>query len=85
MQSEIGSNFWLSPDDVIGSNVIPSPDIFNCAGSDYVWLSTCRSAIELVIRTIEQRNPNVKKVVWSSSIYLSDSFRTFREGWITRL
>ena len=63
MQSEIGSNFWLSPDDVIGSNVIPSPDIFNCAGSDYVWLSTCRSAIELVIRTIEQRNPNVKKVV----------------------
>ena len=63
MQSEIGSNFWLSPDDVIGSNVIPSPDVFNCAGSDYVWLSTCRSAIELVIRTIEQRNPNVKKVV----------------------
>lgn len=62
MQNEIGSNFWLSPDDVIGSNVIPSPAVFNCMGSDYVWLSTCRSAIEFVIQTIEQRNPDVKKV-----------------------
>lgn len=62
MQSEIGSNFWLSPDDMVGKGKMPTPDVFNCTGSDHVWLSTCRSAIELVIRTIEERNPNVKKV-----------------------
>lgn len=64
MQQEIGSNFWISPGDTITSGLsIPSPSSFNCTGDDYVWLSTCRSAITLVIKTIEERNPNINKTV----------------------
>ena len=64
MQQEIGSNFWICPEDTIASGLsIPSPSSFNCKGDDHVWLSTCRSAITLVIKTIEERNPNVNKTV----------------------
>lgn len=63
MLSEIGSNFWLSPDDVKGEAKNINPNLFGCDGSDYVWLSTGRSAISYVIKTIEERNPNVNKVV----------------------
>ena len=45
MLSEIGSNFWITPDEIQGDIKTISPSIFNCAGSDYVWLSTGRSAI----------------------------------------
>ncbi|MBQ4161551.1 MAG: hypothetical protein IJD84_01465 [Parabacteroides sp.] len=63
MLSEIGSNFWLSPKDIMGDDDMPAPEIFNCKGDDYVWLSTCRSATSLVINTIEERNSKVNKVV----------------------
>lgn len=64
MQKEIGSNFWLSPaDSERGSGLMPNPQIFRCIGTDYVWMSTCRSAISLVIQTIEERNPQINKIV----------------------
>lgn len=63
MQSEIGSNFWLSPEDIIGDSIIDSPSIFGCNGSDYVWISTCRSASKFIIKCIEERNPQINKVV----------------------
>ena len=64
MQKEIGSNFWLAPDDAKrGCETMPNPDIFKCKGTDYVWMSTCRSAIALVIQTVEDRNPQINKVV----------------------
>lgn len=64
MQREIGSNFWISPEDIIANeSSIPNPSSFNCTGEDHVWLSTCRSAITLVINTIEKRNPNINKTV----------------------
>ena len=63
MLSEIGSNFWIAPEDLKQSS---SGDIdftqFGCEGSDYAWFSTGRSAISFVLDTIELRNPSVKKV-----------------------
>ena len=62
MLNEIGSNFWISPEDIqVGGYLVP-PDNFGCAGSDYVWMSTGRSAIALVLDTIEARNPNISKI-----------------------
>ncbi len=63
MLNEIGSNFWISPNDGQCGRALGSPySLFGYKGSDYVWLSTGRSATRLVLQTIEERNPNVKKV-----------------------
>lgn len=62
MQSEIGSNFWITPEELEMQLNVITPSIFGCNGSDYVWMSTGRSAISFVLETIEQRNPYVNKV-----------------------
>lgn len=63
MLSEIGSNFWINPNDGKNGCTLGTPySLFGYRGSDYVWLSTGRSATRLVLQTIEERNPNVKKV-----------------------
>lgn len=62
MKSEIGSDFWIESAPTITNAGLGSPSIFNCGGSDYVWTSSGRSATELVIQTIEERNPAVRKV-----------------------
>ena len=63
MLSEIGSNFWINPNDGERCCVLETPfSLFGYKGSDSVWLSTGRSATRLVLQTIEERNPNVKKV-----------------------
>lgn len=59
---EIGSNFWLNPEDKYENHPIGTPERFHCPGSDYVWLSTGRSAIAFVIEEIERRNPDVRKL-----------------------
>lgn len=61
MQREIGSNFWLDPHESMEDKPIGTPAQFGCNGSDYVWLSTGRSAIKMAIKTIEERKPNLKK------------------------
>lgn len=64
MKTEIGSNFWLSQEEIeekVKKDITPS--IFGCNGSDFVWLSTGRSAISFVIKSIEERNPNITKRV----------------------
>ena len=64
MQKEIGSNFWLAPEDIKEEcGTMSNPEIFKCKGTDYVWMSTCRSATALVIQTIEERNPQISKIV----------------------
>lgn len=64
MKKEIGSYFWLKPEDLKNrSEQFMTPEIFGCKGSDFVWLSTGRSAIALTIQTIERRNPNIKRRV----------------------
>ena len=63
MLTEIGSNFWISPNDGNIGRALGTPcSIFGYNGSDYAWLSTGRSATRLVLQTIEERNPNVRKV-----------------------
>lgn len=77
MLSEIGSNFWLDPEKHFQDKSIGSPLQFNCKGSDYVWLSTGRSAIKFVINTIESRNPNLKKVAVLPSFTCDTVFEPF--------
>ena len=62
MLSEIGSNFWICPNEGKGGKPLGTPFRFGYQGSDYVWLSTGRSATRLVLQTIEERNPKCKKV-----------------------
>ena len=63
MLSEIGSNFWINPNDSKSGRKLGTPySLFGYRGSDYVWLSTGRSATRFVLQTIEERNPDVKKV-----------------------
>lgn len=62
MLSEIGSNFWISPEQMNA----PVSDIdiamFSIHAADFVWLSSCRSAISLAIENIESRKPQHKKI-----------------------
>lgn len=62
MLSEIGSNFWISPNELFLQFSKITPEKFGCKGSDYVWMSTGRGAISFVLDTIERRNPDITKV-----------------------
>ena len=77
MQREIGSNFWLSPNDVYGEVSLGSPEIFGFTGTDYVWLSSGRSAIRLVIEEIENRNGDLRKAVVLPSFTCHTVFEPF--------
>lgn len=77
MLSEIGSNFWLTPDQQYKDFPIGSPEQFNCKGSDYVWLSTGRSAINFVIKTIEKSDSRLKKVAVLPSFTCDTVFEPF--------
>lgn len=61
MQREIGSNFWIDPKIEYQTEFDLSPELFHCQGSDFVWLSTGRSALAFVLETINKRNPARKK------------------------
>lgn len=77
MLSEIGSNFWLNPNQLFNECPLRTPEQFNCKGSDYAWLSTGRSAIRFVIKTIEERKPNIKKVAVLPSFTCDTVFDPF--------
>ena len=77
MLSEIGSNFWLNPEHYYQDKQLGAPSQFNCNGSDYVWLSTGRSAIKYVINTIESRNSGLKKVAVLPSFTCDTVFEPF--------
>lgn len=77
MLSEIGSNFWLNPNEALDEKPLGTPEQFNCKGSDYAWLSTGRSAIQFVINSIEERNPNIKKVAVLPSFTCDTVFEPF--------
>lgn len=83
MQKEIGSNFWLSPNDVAHKSEKTSsitPKIFGVEGSDWSWMSTGRSATALVIKTIEERNPTINKTVFLPSFTCHTVFEPFLEA-----
>lgn len=77
MLSEIGSNFWLNPEQQYQDIHIGTPEQFNCKGNDFVWLSTGRSAIAYVIKTIEERKPNLNKVAVLPSFTCDTVFDPF--------
>ena len=52
MLSEIGSNFWISPNELSLQVLEITPEKFNCKGSDYVWMSTGRGATSFILDTI---------------------------------
>lgn len=77
MLSEIGSNFWLDPNRQLCEQSIGTPEQFHCKGSDFVWLSTGRSAIRFVIKTIEERKPGLKKIAVLPSFTCDTVFEPF--------
>ena len=77
MLSEIGSNFWLNPNQPFNDCPLGTPEQFNCKGNDYVWLSTGRSAIRFVIKTVEGRKPDIKKVAVLPSFTCDTVFEPF--------
>lgn len=62
MQREIGSNFWISPEEINKESLVITPKQFGCDGSDFVLMSTGRSATLFVLDDIEKRNANVRKI-----------------------
>lgn len=77
MLKEIGSNFWLNPNETFVGTSLDTPAQFNCKGEDYVWLSTGRSAIRFVIQTIEKRCPVAKRVAVLPSFTCDTVFEPF--------
>ena len=80
MLSEIGSNFWLKPNQQFVNTNIGTPQQFNCEGEDYAWLSTGRSAIAFAIKTIEECEPELKKVAVLPSFTCDTVFEPFLKG-----
>lgn len=59
MRPEIGSNFWIAPEDLETEDRTCTPGIFGLSGSDSVWLSTGRSAIAFVLEEARHRDPGL--------------------------
>ena len=79
MLSEIGSNFWIRPGEGSQGKPLGTPLQFGYSGSDYVWMSTGRSATKLVLQTIEERNPHCNKVALLPSFTCHTVFEPFME------
>ena len=79
MLSEIGSNFWISPNEGKKRKILGTPFLFGCHGNDYVWMSTGRSATRLVLQTIEERTPECKKVALLPPFTCHTVFEPFME------
>lgn len=79
MLSEIGSNFWISPNDGNNGKPLGSPFQFGYKGIDYVWMSTGRSATRLVLKSIEDRNPGIRKVALLPPFTCHTVFEPFTE------
>lgn len=77
MLSEIGSNFWLNPNQEYSQTSLGTPMQFNCNGEDFVWLSTGRSAIKYAIQTIERIQPVIKRVAVLPSFTCDTVFEPF--------
>ena len=79
MLSEIGSNFWIRPGEGSQGKQLGSPLQYRYSGSDYIWMSTGRSAIKLVLQTIAEHNPDRKKVALLPSFTCHTVFEPFMD------
>lgn len=79
MLGEIGSNFWIRPGEGSQGKQLGSPQQFGYEGSDYVWMSTGRSATKLVLQTIAERNKECKKVALLPSFTCHTVYDPFME------
>lgn len=79
MLSEIGSNFWINPEDKFEYIQEFTPQIFGVKGTDFCFLSTCRSAISLAIEMIELRNPGGLKIAVVPSFTCETVIQPFLE------
>ena len=79
MLSEIGSNFWISPNEGKKRKILGTPFLFGCHGNDYAWMSTGRSATRLVLQAIEERTPECKKVALLPPFTCHTVFEPFME------
>ena len=79
MLKEIGSNFWISPEDKQFNSQVTvfSPLNLGFIGSDYALLSTGRSATALVIKDIEQKHQDIKKTVCLPSFTCDTVYEPF--------
>lgn len=59
MQREIGSNFWILPQDLKADAAPFELEAPGCRGTDSVWLSTGRSAISFALEEARRRNPEL--------------------------
>lgn len=55
MLSEIGSNFWITPEQLTAPyRPLPHPSVlFSCPGTDFRWLTSCRQCIEYALEELE--------------------------------
>lgn len=59
MRREIGSNFWIAPEDLEAERAEAAPSVFGCSGGDEAWLSTGRSAISFALEEALRRRPGM--------------------------
>lgn len=62
MQVEIGSNFWLNPQQDLSLNSTVDIKNFGVTCNDFVFLSSGRSAERCVLKTIEHHYPGIQKI-----------------------
>lgn len=60
MLREIGSDFWIKPDEKNDKNCNITPETFHIQGSDYVWLSSGRAAISFVLESLKREKKLLK-------------------------
>lgn len=79
MIKEIGSSFWINPTDLKKDNKDITPFSFGLKGKDYVWTSTCRSAIALALKNIAYYH-NLPKVVVLPTFSCTSVYQSFEKA-----
>lgn len=79
MYKEIGSNFWVAPNDQITLRDVQLKRPSTVFGtSDYVWLSTCRSGIRIALE-LDEKNSKAEKVALLPAYTCDTVLQPFRD------
>lgn len=63
MLKEIGSNFWINPEELKTDSKEINPAVFGFKDIEFIWTSSCRGAISLALDDIKLKKNNSKKIV----------------------